>query len=414
MKNTSEFFQFACQCLILDEYSELKEGIKNKFVSGEVDLDKFVYLCSNHFILPVIYLRLKNAELLEIFPDEYASHLKEIYELNRKRNTEILQQIEEISAKLQKANIKPIYLKGTANLMDGLYDDIGVRMIGDIDFLVQEKDYLKTAELILGLGYENQHKMWDDAITFKHYPRLFRKDVPADIEIHRVPVNIPLSKQFNTELLFQNKKEIKQSINPLLNSSINEINHLKDIPGQTTKTRNLLERSGNPNLSGQPVTCNTFVSSNEHKLIHTFIHSQLSNKGYQRKIVGLRDLYDTYLLLKRVDLESVLPQIEENKKARQFFEYVNYLFISERNQVNSEQKLPNKFAANHQWFFNHPRWHRIYLTLIDFYELIIIRYLWRIMRVPFQKSSFIYLKTRLKDPEWYKMHFNELKKSFFS
>ncbi len=370
MSSNSALFQFTCQCLILDEHPELKEGIKNKFISGEVDLDKFVHLCSNHLILPVIYLRLKDAELLEIFPDEYASHLKEIYELNRKRNTEILQQIEEISMTLLEANIKPVYLKGTANLMDELYDDIGMRMIGDIDFLVQEKDYLRTVDLILGLGYENQHKMYDDAKTFKHYPRLFRKDVPADIEIHRIPVNIPFSKQFNTELLFHNKKAIK--------------------------SRN-----------------NTFVSSSEHKLIHTFIHSQLSNKGHKRKIVGLRDLYDTQLLLKRVDAESVLPQIEESKKARQFFEYVNYLFISEQTTTNLKEKLPNNFATQHQWFFNHPRWLRIYLTLIDFYELIFIRYLWRIIRAPFQKSSFNYLKARLKDPRWYRKHFNGLKKSFF-
>lgn len=366
----SELFKLACQCLLLDEHPELKKDIKEKFISGEVDLDRFVHLCSNHLVLPAIYLRLKNAELLEVFPKEYADHLKEIYELNKKRNREILLQIDEISNQLKKESIEPLYLKGTANLMDNLYSDLGVRMIGDIDFLVQEKDYLKTAELILELGYENQHKMYDDAKTFKHYPRLFRKDVPADIEIHRVPVNIPFSKQFNSELLFQNKKEIPQ------------IN-------------------------------NCFVSSSEHKLIHTFIHSQLSNKGHQRKIVGLRDLYDTQLLLKRVDVESVLPKIEENKKARQFFEYANYLFISEQTTINYKEKLPNKFATNHQWFFNHPRWHRIYLRLIDFYELIFIRYLWRIIRTPFQKSSFNYLKARLTDPEWYKMHFNGLKKSFF-
>ena len=148
-------------------------------------------------------------------------------------------QIDEISSQLKKENIDPLYLKGTANLMDNLYSDLGVRMIGDIDFLVQEKDYLKTAELIQELGYKTDAVLYDDVYFRKHYPRLFREDVLADIEIHHVPVNFAYTKQFNTELLFQNKKEIKQSVKPLLKSSINEINHLKDIPGQTTKTRNL-------------------------------------------------------------------------------------------------------------------------------------------------------------------------------
>ena len=44
----SELFKLTCQCLLLDKNPELKEGIEEKFISGEVDLDRFVYLCSNH------------------------------------------------------------------------------------------------------------------------------------------------------------------------------------------------------------------------------------------------------------------------------------------------------------------------------------------------------------------------------
>ena len=232
--------------------------------------------------------------------------------------------------------------------MDNLYSDIGDRMIGDIDFLVQEKDYLKTAELILEIGYENQHKMYDDAKTFKHYPRLFRKDVPADVEIHRIPVPQVYTKQFNTKLLFQNKKEIKQSVKPLLNSSINKINHLKNIPNRTTKTRNLLERSGNPDLSGQPETCNTFVSSNEHKLIHTFIHSQLSNEGYRFKQIGLHDLYDFYLLSQKVNIAEVITTIEEKEKAEVFCNYSQLLMSTGNNDNHlvSNKKKQNNLSPN--------------------------------------------------------------------
>jgi len=47
----------------------------------------------------------------------------------------------------------PIYLKGTGNLIDGIYSDIGERIIGDIDFLVPEKDFRTTAELFKKEGY---------------------------------------------------------------------------------------------------------------------------------------------------------------------------------------------------------------------------------------------------------------------
>ncbi|HAQ21344.1 MAG TPA: hypothetical protein DCR40_19255 [Prolixibacteraceae bacterium] len=56
--------------------------------------------------------------------------------------------MDDITAILNKENIQPVFLKGTANLLDGLYSDVGERMIGDIDFLVKEEDYLKAAELL--------------------------------------------------------------------------------------------------------------------------------------------------------------------------------------------------------------------------------------------------------------------------
>ena len=39
--NSSELFKFACKYLLLDKNPELKEGIEDKFISGEVDLDRF-------------------------------------------------------------------------------------------------------------------------------------------------------------------------------------------------------------------------------------------------------------------------------------------------------------------------------------------------------------------------------------
>ena len=58
-----------------------------------------------------------------------AQALKEIYDLNRESNQQILRQIDDITAILNKENIQPVFLKGTANLLDGLYSDLGERMM---------------------------------------------------------------------------------------------------------------------------------------------------------------------------------------------------------------------------------------------------------------------------------------------
>ena len=45
-------------------------------------------------------------------------------------------------------NIKHIFLKGTALLLSNVFEDIGERMIGDIDFIVQGKDEEKIKKVL--------------------------------------------------------------------------------------------------------------------------------------------------------------------------------------------------------------------------------------------------------------------------
>jgi len=51
---------------------------------------------------------------------------------------------------LKAAGISPIYMKGTGNLIDKVYDDIGERIIGDIDFVILESyshNYIRIFEI---------------------------------------------------------------------------------------------------------------------------------------------------------------------------------------------------------------------------------------------------------------------------
>ena len=50
-------------------------------------------------------------------------------------------------------NIRPIFLKGTANLLAGVYEDIGERMVGDIDFIFSQQDYPKAITILRDFGY---------------------------------------------------------------------------------------------------------------------------------------------------------------------------------------------------------------------------------------------------------------------
>ena len=370
MNKTFQLFQLVTQCLTLDKHPEFADDIRKRFGLGEIDRERFIQLASNHFVLPAVWHNLKNAKLTDWFTEEYRVHLDELLLLNEQRNTEILEQINEISKALANESIEPVYMKGIGNLLAGLYSYPGERMIGDIDFLVQEEDYLKTADFLMDMGYENQWQSWSSFKEMKHYPRLFRSDVPADVEIHRVAVRSEYSKRFSTSLLFQHK------ISP-------------------SKSQN------------------TFIPSNAHRLIHTFIHSQLSNQGHKFYTPGLRDLYDAWLLSQQVHWREVLEQIEEKEKARVFFEYMEYLFSPEQNLSTLTNKATLKYIRRHCWFMDHPRWHRLYIRGYKLYELLFIRYLKRIFRALFNKKDLCYIFNRLKDPAWYGKHFKGIREQIF-
>jgi hypothetical protein len=356
----SELFKIACQCLLLNDNPQLQNTIQSKVLTKSIDLEKFILLCSNHLVLPAIYLRLNDSGIMNFFALDFQSHLKEIYELNVKRNSEILQQIKELCSILDKHSIEPVFLKGTANLLDNLYSNLGDRMIGDIDLLVREKDYFKTAELILEAGYLREDvRIFDNLNSIKHYPRLYRDDVPADIEIHRIPTKKIYPGKFDSDIIFYKKVEI-----------------------QTIK--------------------NCYLTCDEHKLIHTFIHSQLSNKGYIHKIAPLRDLYDFYLISKRIDFYSILPKIEEKKKAISFFNLGQYMFEPENSSYFANKQVKNKYIRQIIWFLNHPAQHRFYVGFMKATDIFIERPFYKIKNAFLNKESRISLFKRFKNPDWYR------------
>jgi hypothetical protein len=268
-------------CISLDEHPTFRDTLIVQFSDPNFDWDDFVLTCSNHLVIPVIFLKFRKYDLLDHLPEGLASHLEEIYSLNHTRNEQILLQMKEINATLNKAGISPIYLKGTGNLIDGIYSDIGERIIGDIDLLVPDNVFLKSVEMAKEIGYINYSEDPRSPEKLKHYPGLSKADAPANIEIHRLPVIPGYIKYFNSEMVFDQKTTIAK------------------LPG-------------------------CFVQSNEHKVIQNFIHSQLSNGGHRIGLVTLRDIYDLYCFTKQVDLNQVLVITPYRQK------FITWLIISER------------------------------------------------------------------------------------
>jgi hypothetical protein len=280
-----EIFALVGKILTIDEHPGLKDEMEQMISNDCIEWQKLVALCSEHLILPSIYLKFKNNYLIDLLPLELAEFLKEIYDLNFSRNERILNQLRDLTVLLNRHDIFPVFLKGTGNLLDQLYCDKGERMIGDIDLLVPEKDYLSTAKILENDGYFTDGKFIGDLEAIKHYPRLAKIGVEVNVEIHRQLVTPSHSKMFN--------------------------------PGTIKKTQKQVAKDA---------SC--FVLSDNDKAIHNFIHCQLDHQGHIYASISFRDLYDLYLIAKRVNLKELIPLIQEKKKAITYFVFAGKAFNS--------------------------------------------------------------------------------------
>lgn len=123
----------------------------------------------------------------------------------------LLEQIREICNLLAANNIYPVLLKGAGNLMDDLYQDIGERIMGDIDILVKEEDYHRAAEIAMNFGYQvtESEYFYDDVDILKHYPRLGHPERYAALEIHRLPVEEKYTRLLNQKMIREKAKKRK-------------------------------------------------------------------------------------------------------------------------------------------------------------------------------------------------------------
>ena len=127
--------------------------ILNGIDINTINFENLIKLASSHLMLPALYFNINKKNHSHLFPDDFIDYIKNIYSINKARNTFLLSEAKELSELLYKNNIKHIFLKGTALLLSNVFEDIGERMIGDIDFIIQHKDEEKTTK-VLDNGYQ--------------------------------------------------------------------------------------------------------------------------------------------------------------------------------------------------------------------------------------------------------------------
>ncbi|CAL2101968.1 conserved protein of unknown function [Tenacibaculum sp. 190130A14a] len=251
--NYKETLFFIGLCLTISHEKENKLLVEKQLQKGNINWDNIVKVSTAHYVFPALFCNLKRVGFLQYLPKDLVEYMEYITSLNRDRNEQILTQAKEITQILLRENITPIYLKGTSNLLSGLYQDIGERMVGDIDFLVSKEHADQAFNILKKNGYQNKTtKVFDDA---RHLPRLTNKDRIAAVEIHEEMLHKDFAKNFSYQ-------------------------HIQDT---------ILQKNGD-----------SFLSL-ENQLALTIFSKQLNDHGQHFFDIALKNSYDIFLLSLKVN-----------------------------------------------------------------------------------------------------------------
>jgi hypothetical protein len=279
--NYKEILYFIAKCLTISLEEKNRDEIEIMLKTTDVDWEAVVKVSTSHYVFPAIYCNFKRADFLKYLPADLVAYMRHITNLNRDRNTQIIQQAKKLNSLLLANNIRPVFLKGTGNLLEGLYEDIGERMVGDIDFLFSEKDFFNAIDILKNYNYSKQESQLDYFPGFRHYSRLVKQENIAAVEIHKEVTIEKHRGEFNYKIINEDTQ------------------HIND--------------------------CS--VLSFEDQLSLSIISCQINDYGFALKNFSLRNAYDVFLLSKKVDTKKVISNFTKLKNPLNcFLANCNFVF----------------------------------------------------------------------------------------
>ena len=195
-----ETLLFIAKSLTISLEEKNRHEIEFMLKKTNIDWEAVVKVSTSHYVFPTIFYNFKSVNFLKYIPTDLVDYMKDIINLNRDRNTKILQQAKELNRLLNDNGVRPIFLKGTGNLLEGLYKDLGERMVGDIDLLFTKKDLQNAIKILKSHGYYNPDDPLNHFPGHLHYPRMVKEGHIAAVEIHKEVIIDKYRREFSSEI----------------------------------------------------------------------------------------------------------------------------------------------------------------------------------------------------------------------
>ena len=355
--NYKEALFFIAKSLTISFEEKNRNEIGLILKTTNIDWETVVKVSTGHFVFCAMYCNLKKADFLKYLPKDLVGYMKNIADVNRNRNKQIISQALELNSILLANKITPIFIKGTGNLLANIYDDIAERMVGDIDFIFSNEDYPKAISILRDFGYSEVKKRdYYPPNESRHYRRLQKKNRIAAIEIHKHIIIKKYANEFNYRFVQRDC------------IFINKIS----------------------------------VLSYANKLNLSIISSHINDDGFYYKTIALRNSYDVFLLSKKTNVKNAFNSLNKLSHPLNCFLAACYEIFNEPESLkyNPSAKIESYLSGFNSQFTN-PIPKKRYTI---FYKIYI--FVKRIFFVLFKSISHVeyrvFLFKSLTDKNWYK------------
>jgi Uncharacterised nucleotidyltransferase len=177
-------FKFICRCLA--PYYDKRDlaDIRCQITQADVPLEWVVDIANDYFVTPGLWSGLKNKGLETLLDNELYRYLHKLHALNIERNTHLRHQLIEAIRALNTAGIKPLLLKGSGQLLEPIHNDIGSRIMSDLDILIPLEQIPDAMDALIDKGYREADVKYDTQ-KLHHCTPLIRSGDYGPIELHR-------------------------------------------------------------------------------------------------------------------------------------------------------------------------------------------------------------------------------------
>lgn len=172
-------------------------------ISDGVGWEPVLALAASADLLPALWSAVRSLNVLEPVPDELVEvlgapnapverHPAAVLELahrqNGTRNTDLLDQLEEIGVLFSEHDIRCVAIKGVGHVARGVWPDPGDRVMKDVDLLVASEALAEADRLLRRAGYAPCGRVWTDD-SHHHLTGLRREHNFGSVELHREPLS---------------------------------------------------------------------------------------------------------------------------------------------------------------------------------------------------------------------------------